>query len=117
MRDPNSLNPVEKDSPYIPHLSYSSRTVSRADPPLMNNPPPSLSDSDTSSMQYLAPPFSTSRRDSGYGTDSFYPLYQQRPSLIVSIHNDLEGAMAGWSSQVEDSPVSPVSPDPEGPNW
>jgi hypothetical protein len=111
LRDQNALLTVENDVPEIPSLR-----LSYLEPE--NQTIRSLSSvstvSATSSMEYLALATASGRAnsDSGYGTDEFF---QPRSSLMmVSMHNDIEGAMADWMGR--DSLVSPVSPISE-PSW
>jgi hypothetical protein len=111
LRDPSALLNVENDVPEVPSLRLSYRERR----PLRTNSPSTASTvSATSSMEYLALATANGRRnsDSGYGTDNFF---QPRSNLMmVSMHYDIEGAMANWAGR--DSPVSPVSPISE-PSW
>jgi hypothetical protein len=108
LRDPNALLPVENDVLEIPSLRLSYRESLQA-----NSHSTASTVSATSSMEYLALATANGRgEDSGYGTDNFFQ--PQSNLMMVSMHNDIEGAMADWTGR--DSPVSPVSPISE-PSW
>jgi hypothetical protein len=108
LRDPSALLPVKNDVPEIPSLRMSYRQPIRA-----NSPSTVSTVSATSSMEYLAlAPAKGRGEDSGYSTDNFFQ--PQSNLMIVSLHNNIEGAMADWTGR--DSPVSPVSLISE-PSW
>jgi hypothetical protein len=111
LRDPNALLTVENDVPEIPSLRLSYREPENQ---TIRSPSTASTVSATSSMEYLALATANGRAnsDSGYDTDTFF---QPRSNLMmVSMHDDIEGAMADWMGR--DSPVSPVSPISE-PSW
>jgi hypothetical protein len=108
LRDPGALLAVENDVPEVPSLRLSYR-----EPVRTNSLSTASTISATSSMEYLALATANGRgEDSGYGTDTFFQ--PQSNLMMVSMHNDIEGAMADWTGR--DSPVSPVSPISE-PSW